>query len=161
MSEKKPWRIFFFVSTRTERVKRKNCYIHFIFVAAVIWLCHWYLYTDADVLSHYLFYKWIMLVRFQRVRAALVAAQMFCVEYINTEESLFENEIPTIWQWDETIARPDGFNCVLYLDLQTTTSVQSVLLQVFMLWLLCDTAQKQRQHSSSWLPPRAPVWGTD
>lgn len=46
-----------------------------------------------------------MLVRFQRLGAALVAAQMFCVEYINAEEFPFENEIPTIraeWQSDET-----------------------------------------------------------
>lgn len=30
-----------------------------------------------------------MLVRFQRLRVALVAAQMFCIAYINTEEFPF------------------------------------------------------------------------
>lgn len=52
------------------------------------------MHRDADVLSQYLFYKWIMLVRFQRLRVALVAAEMFCVAYINAEEFTLKTRFP-------------------------------------------------------------------
>ena len=41
-----------------------------------------------------------MLVRFQRVRVALVAAQMFCVAYFNTEEFPFKMRFPPFEESD-------------------------------------------------------------
>lgn len=83
VSEKRTWRIFSPLYLNT----LNNCYISFHLCShsnlapSLI-----FIHKDADVLPQYLFYKWIMLVRFQRLRVALVAAQMFCVAYINTEE---------------------------------------------------------------------------
>lgn len=44
-----------------------------------------------------------MLVRFQRLRVALVAAQMFCVAYINTEEFSFKMRFPRFEKSDSQI----------------------------------------------------------
>lgn len=171
VSGKRPWRI----SSPLHLNTQSNCYISsHLCSSSNLAPSFIFIHKDADVLSQYLCDKWIMLVRFQRVRVALVAAQMFCVAYFNTEEFLFQVRFPPFEKSDSQTDKmtlpskymtkftrfPTGILIGCSKTLQMFTD--STFSNVARICLLCFVTQHKAGPAVIQLAAsQSPVWDTD